>query len=109
MNYSNSETVYVCVFIAAGNAFCQAARLHMQLQNKLDSATSFVDAGNAYKKADPQGENFCWSNSHTHTISIVYKNYILIRVLSLITKIENLKKMLYEMAYFETDHASLLK
>uniref|UniRef100_A0A4W5QBX1 N-ethylmaleimide-sensitive factor attachment protein, beta a n=1 Tax=Hucho hucho TaxID=62062 RepID=A0A4W5QBX1_9TELE len=39
---------------AAGNAFCQGARLHMQLQNKLDSATSFVDAGNAYKKADPQ-------------------------------------------------------
>uniref|UniRef100_A0A8C5FH62 Beta-soluble NSF attachment protein n=1 Tax=Gadus morhua TaxID=8049 RepID=A0A8C5FH62_GADMO len=40
--------------MSAGNAFCQAARLHMQLQNKLDSATSFVDAGNAYKKADPQ-------------------------------------------------------
>uniref|UniRef100_A0AAY5EJP7 N-ethylmaleimide-sensitive factor attachment protein, beta b n=1 Tax=Electrophorus electricus TaxID=8005 RepID=A0AAY5EJP7_ELEEL len=39
---------------AAGNAFCQAARLHMQMQNKLDAATSFVDAGNAYKKADPQ-------------------------------------------------------
>ncbi|KAF7690328.1 hypothetical protein HF521_012132 [Silurus meridionalis] len=39
---------------AAGNAFCQAARLHMQLQNKHDSATSFVDAGNAFKKADPQ-------------------------------------------------------
>ncbi|KAJ8355536.1 hypothetical protein SKAU_G00183300 [Synaphobranchus kaupii] len=38
---------------AAGNAFCQAAKLHMQLQNKHDSATSFVDAGNAYKKADP--------------------------------------------------------
>uniref|UniRef100_A0A3P8Y9J2 N-ethylmaleimide-sensitive factor attachment protein, beta b n=1 Tax=Esox lucius TaxID=8010 RepID=A0A3P8Y9J2_ESOLU len=44
----------VCVYVAAGNAFCQGARLHMQLQNKLDSATSFVDAGNAYKKADPQ-------------------------------------------------------
>uniref|UniRef100_A0A8C5GEC4 Beta-soluble NSF attachment protein n=1 Tax=Gouania willdenowi TaxID=441366 RepID=A0A8C5GEC4_GOUWI len=42
------------VIVAAGNAFCQAARLHMTLQNKLDSATSFVDAGNAYKKADPQ-------------------------------------------------------
>ncbi|KAK3563730.1 hypothetical protein QTP86_034454 [Hemibagrus guttatus] len=42
---------------AAGNAFCQAAKLHMQMQNKLDAATSFVDAGNAYKKADPQGEN----------------------------------------------------
>ncbi|XP_072863594.1 beta-soluble NSF attachment protein-like isoform X6 [Chlorocebus sabaeus] len=38
----------------AGNAFCQAAKLHMQLQSKHDSATSFVDAGNAYKKADPQ-------------------------------------------------------
>uniref|UniRef100_A0A6I8QBB9 NSF attachment protein beta n=1 Tax=Xenopus tropicalis TaxID=8364 RepID=A0A6I8QBB9_XENTR len=39
---------------AAGNAFCQAAKLHMQLQSKHDAATSFVDAGNAYKKADPQ-------------------------------------------------------
>lgn len=43
-------------FPAAGNAFCQAAKLHMQLQSKHDSATSFVDAGNAYKKADPQGK-----------------------------------------------------
>ncbi|XP_029817509.1 beta-soluble NSF attachment protein [Manacus vitellinus] len=41
---------------AAGNAFCQAAKLHMQLQSKHDSATSFVDAGNAYKKADPQAQ-----------------------------------------------------
>uniref|UniRef100_A0A672S307 Beta-soluble NSF attachment protein-like n=1 Tax=Sinocyclocheilus grahami TaxID=75366 RepID=A0A672S307_SINGR len=41
---------------AAGNAFCQAARIHMQLQNKHDSATSYIDAGNAFKKADPQGE-----------------------------------------------------
>ncbi|TRY88482.1 hypothetical protein DNTS_005162 [Danionella cerebrum] len=39
---------------AAGNAFCQAARIHMQLQNKHDSATSYIDAGNAFKKADPQ-------------------------------------------------------
>ncbi|KAM3603369.1 uncharacterized protein V6R79_020878 [Siganus canaliculatus] len=38
---------------AAGNAFCKAARLHMQLQNKHDCATSFIDAGNAYKKSDP--------------------------------------------------------
>uniref|UniRef100_A0A8C7SHU5 N-ethylmaleimide-sensitive factor attachment protein, beta b n=1 Tax=Oncorhynchus mykiss TaxID=8022 RepID=A0A8C7SHU5_ONCMY len=38
---------------AAGNAFCQAARIHMQLQNKHDSATSFIDAGNAFKKSDP--------------------------------------------------------
>ncbi|KFW81774.1 Beta-soluble NSF attachment protein, partial [Manacus vitellinus] len=47
---------------AAGNAFCQAAKLHMQLQSKHDSATSFVDAGNAYKKADPQvEEHSCFS------------------------------------------------
>lgn len=42
---------------AAGNAFCQAAQLHLQLQNKHDAATSFVDAGNAFKKADPQGKS----------------------------------------------------
>lgn len=41
---------------AAGNAFCQAAQLHLQLQSKHDAATNFVDAGNAFKKADPQGE-----------------------------------------------------
>lgn len=32
----------------------------MQLQSKHDSATSFVDAGNAYKKADPQGKATEW-------------------------------------------------
>uniref|UniRef100_H3CZF6 N-ethylmaleimide-sensitive factor attachment protein, beta b n=1 Tax=Tetraodon nigroviridis TaxID=99883 RepID=H3CZF6_TETNG len=41
---------------AAGNAFCKAARLHMQLQNKHDCATSFIDAGNAFKKSDPNEE-----------------------------------------------------
>ncbi|NWY39490.1 SNAB protein, partial [Sylvia atricapilla] len=39
---------------AAGNAKKQAAKLHMQLQSKHDSATKKMDAGNAYKKADPQ-------------------------------------------------------
>ncbi|XP_065488852.1 beta-soluble NSF attachment protein isoform X2 [Caloenas nicobarica] len=52
---------------AAGNAFCQAAKLHMQLQSKHDSATSFVDAGNAYKKADPQGPlHHCRQAPHHH-------------------------------------------
>ncbi|EDL28539.1 N-ethylmaleimide sensitive fusion protein attachment protein beta, isoform CRA_a [Mus musculus] len=52
---------------AAGNAFCQAAKLHMQLQSKHDSATSFVDAGNAYKKADPQGYQLLkCSHRHLH-------------------------------------------
>lgn len=40
---------------AAGNAFCEAAKLHLHLQSKHDAATNFVDAGNAFKKADPQG------------------------------------------------------
>nr|XP_046245782.1 N-ethylmaleimide-sensitive factor attachment protein, alpha b isoform X2 [Scatophagus argus] len=39
---------------AAGNAFTQAARLHLQMQSKHDAATNFIDAGNAFKKADPQ-------------------------------------------------------
>lgn len=45
-----------CLSSAAGSAFCKAARLHMQLQNKHDCATSFIDAGNAYKKSDPNGK-----------------------------------------------------
>lgn len=51
-----THRIGILSFPAAGNAFCQAAKLHMQLQSKHDSATSFVDAGNAYKKADPQGK-----------------------------------------------------
>ncbi|KAK2500822.1 hypothetical protein MC885_013688 [Smutsia gigantea] len=39
---------------AAGNAFCQAAQLHLQLPSKHDAAACFVDAGNSFKKADPQ-------------------------------------------------------
>ncbi|XP_061875623.1 LOW QUALITY PROTEIN: alpha-soluble NSF attachment protein-like [Colius striatus] len=39
---------------AAGNAFCQAAQLHLQLQSKHEAATNFVDAATAFKKADPQ-------------------------------------------------------
>uniref|UniRef100_A0A8D3ECM0 NSF attachment protein alpha n=1 Tax=Scophthalmus maximus TaxID=52904 RepID=A0A8D3ECM0_SCOMX len=39
---------------AAGNAFSHAARLHLQMQSKHDAATNFIDAGNAFKKADPQ-------------------------------------------------------
>ncbi|KAJ7303935.1 hypothetical protein JRQ81_011448 [Phrynocephalus forsythii] len=51
---SNAATQGLRLCKAAGNAFCQAAQLHLQLQNKHDAAMSFVDAGNAFKKADPQ-------------------------------------------------------
>ncbi|XP_066064516.1 alpha-soluble NSF attachment protein-like isoform X1 [Chamaea fasciata] len=38
----------------AGAAFSRSAQLQLQLQNKHDAAMNFVDAGNAFKKADPQ-------------------------------------------------------
>jgi len=38
---------------AAGNAFCEVANLSLKNQNRHDAATNFVDAGNCYKKSDP--------------------------------------------------------
>uniref|UniRef100_A0A8C4QVV4 Beta-soluble NSF attachment protein n=1 Tax=Eptatretus burgeri TaxID=7764 RepID=A0A8C4QVV4_EPTBU len=38
---------------AAGNAFCKAARFHMQAQNKHDAASNYVDASSTFKKTDP--------------------------------------------------------
>lgn len=40
---------------AAGNAFCKAARLQLQVDSKLNAAVNFIDAGNAFKKSDPEG------------------------------------------------------
>lgn len=53
----NCLKMTIC-FPAAGNAFSQAARLHLQMQSKHDAATNFIDAGNAFKKADPQGNDY---------------------------------------------------
>lgn len=38
----------------AGQCFCRAAELQLQLGSKHEAATHYVDAGGAYKKADPQ-------------------------------------------------------
>uniref|UniRef100_A0A8C3UV07 NSF attachment protein alpha n=2 Tax=Catharus ustulatus TaxID=91951 RepID=A0A8C3UV07_CATUS len=38
----------------AGAAFSRAAQLQLQLQSKHEAASLLVDAGNAFKKADPQ-------------------------------------------------------
>lgn len=38
----------------------------MQLQNKHDCATSFIDAGNAFKKSDPNGE--CVATEINHNL-----------------------------------------
>ena len=36
----------------AGNAFTQAAKINLQIANKHEAATQFVDAGNCYRKGD---------------------------------------------------------
>ncbi|KAK0150100.1 Alpha-soluble NSF attachment protein [Merluccius polli] len=46
-----------------GNAFSQAAQLHLQMQSKHDAATNFIDAGNAFKKADPHEAINCLSRA----------------------------------------------
>ncbi|KAH3859036.1 alpha-soluble NSF attachment protein-like [Dreissena polymorpha] len=38
----------------AGESFCRAAELQLQLGSKHEAATHYVDAGSAYKKSDPQ-------------------------------------------------------
>jgi alpha-soluble NSF attachment protein len=45
------------MFLGAGQCFCRAAELQLQLGSKHEAATHYVDAGGAYKKADPQGEH----------------------------------------------------
>jgi len=37
----------------AGNAFCEAAGLHLKQNNKHDAGTMYVDASNCFKKVDP--------------------------------------------------------
>uniref|UniRef100_A0A671P1L3 N-ethylmaleimide-sensitive factor attachment protein, alpha a n=1 Tax=Sinocyclocheilus anshuiensis TaxID=1608454 RepID=A0A671P1L3_9TELE len=44
----------------AGDAFCKAAQLHLQVQSKHNAAINFLDAGNAFKKADPQEAMSCF-------------------------------------------------
>lgn len=45
---------------AAGDAFCKAAKLHLKVQSKHNAAVNFIDAGNAYKKVDPQEAITCF-------------------------------------------------
>lgn len=47
----------LCYHLAAGEAFCRAAELQVQLGSKHQAATEYVNAGTCYKKADPNGEN----------------------------------------------------
>lgn len=40
----------------AGNAFVNAAKLGLQLNNKHEAATHYVDAANCFRKCDANGE-----------------------------------------------------
>lgn len=57
---------------AAGNAFSQAAHLHLQMQSKHDAATNFIDAGNAFKKADPQGNHYSPPPAGIHAFTALF-------------------------------------
>uniref|UniRef100_A0AAY5L555 N-ethylmaleimide-sensitive factor attachment protein, alpha a n=1 Tax=Esox lucius TaxID=8010 RepID=A0AAY5L555_ESOLU len=67
---------------AAGSAFSQAAQLHLQMDNKLDGAINFLDAGNAFKKVDPQGIDitigrFTIAAKHHISIAEIYESELL--------------------------------
>ncbi|KAA0716434.1 Alpha-soluble NSF attachment protein [Triplophysa tibetana] len=48
---------------AAGDAFYKAAGLHLRVQSKHNAAVNFIDAGNAYKKSDPQEAISCFGKA----------------------------------------------
>jgi len=48
---------------AAGECFCRSAKLQLELGSKHEAATHYVDAGGAYKKADPQEAVNCLSKA----------------------------------------------
>lgn len=51
----NQKQIFVWFHVAAGEAFCRAAALQVQLGSKHQAATEYVNAGTCYKKADPNG------------------------------------------------------
>uniref|UniRef100_A0A8C2E4Q6 N-ethylmaleimide-sensitive factor attachment protein, alpha a n=1 Tax=Cyprinus carpio TaxID=7962 RepID=A0A8C2E4Q6_CYPCA len=66
---------------AAGDAFCKAAQLQLQVQSKHNAAMNFLDAGNAFKKADPQGTThigrFNIAAKHHISIAEIYESELL--------------------------------
>lgn len=41
---------------SAGQAFTELANLHLKSGSRLDASTNFIEAGNCYKKTDPNGK-----------------------------------------------------
>lgn len=76
---------------AAGSAYCEAAQLHLKSGSRHDAASCYVDAGNCYKKTDPQEAINCLMKAiemytdmgrftiaakHLITIAEIYENEI---------------------------------
>jgi len=48
--------IYIYFYVsAAGDAFCRAASVQSKLESRHEAATQYVEAGNCFKKADPNG------------------------------------------------------
>lgn len=60
----------------AGQAFCEAAALHLKAAGRHDAATNYIDAGNCYKKSEPNGRNsiFCRAVTCIFTYSTFWDN-----------------------------------
>lgn len=68
----------------AGQAFCKVANLHLETASRHDAATNYIDAGNCYKKSEPNG-GFCLSSLYHST---TYKFYFSEAVNCLLKAIE---------------------
>ena len=56
VKFINLLNIKVVLYLAAGNAFSEAAKVqYNQLQCKHEAATQFVEAANCYRKIDYEG------------------------------------------------------
>lgn len=51
----NNIAFWCIFFTAAGKAFMEAAKLHINLQSKHEAGQRYLDAGNCFKKTDVEG------------------------------------------------------
>jgi len=61
-----SNKYNVCMYSAAGDAFCRAASVQIKCGSKHEAATQYVDASTCYKKADPAGN--CYNSALVYVI-----------------------------------------
>jgi len=72
---------------SAGAAFCKAADIRMQLQNKHESASNLIDAAGCFKKADPQQAVSCYNRvCTTNKLELFKINYKMLWQIFFVTK-----------------------